>query len=165
MPSARRFPPPWIVDEHTESFIVRDKNGQALGYFYFEDEPGRRSAAKLLTKTRRGGWLQTSPSCRSCGRTCPARWTGARGGLFKMPLTIGRYGHNRDSGDGCGLGCSHTDPGPGRRTGSIGGWGSFSLNRSSIVSVLDRFFHRSQTGYLDQSVSQQFCYRGVLLEC
>ncbi len=65
--------------------------------------------------------------------SCP--WTGARGGLFKMPLTIGRYGHNRDSGDGCGLGCSHTDPGPGRRTGTIGGWGSFSPTRSSAVSV------------------------------
>ena len=38
------FPPPWIVEEHTESFIVRDANGQAFGYFYFEDEPGRRSA-------------------------------------------------------------------------------------------------------------------------
>jgi hypothetical protein len=29
---------------------VRDRNGQALAYVYFEDEPGRRSAAKLLTK-------------------------------------------------------------------------------------------------------------------
>jgi hypothetical protein len=34
---------------------VRDSIGQKLAYVYFEDEPGRRSAAKLLTKdeTRR----------------------------------------------------------------------------------------------------------------
>ena len=31
-------------------FIVRDKNGQGLGYFYFEEEPGRRTAASMLTK-------------------------------------------------------------------------------------------------------------------
>jgi hypothetical protein len=29
---------------------VRDHTGQALAYVYFEDEPGRRSAAKLLSK-------------------------------------------------------------------------------------------------------------------
>jgi hypothetical protein len=47
----RRFPPPWIVEEHNDAcFAVRDATGQALAYFYFEEEPGRRSAAKLLTK-------------------------------------------------------------------------------------------------------------------
>jgi hypothetical protein len=47
----RRFPPPWTIDEANDAcFIVRDAIGQALGYFYFEDEPGRRSAAKLLTR-------------------------------------------------------------------------------------------------------------------
>ncbi len=51
MPAARRFPPPWTVDEANDAcFIVRDSTGQALGYFYFEEEPGRRSAAKLLTR-------------------------------------------------------------------------------------------------------------------
>jgi hypothetical protein len=29
---------------------VHDSNGQQLAYIYFEDEPGRRSAAKLLSK-------------------------------------------------------------------------------------------------------------------
>jgi hypothetical protein len=29
---------------------VRDHSGQQRAYVYFEDEPGRRSAAKLLTK-------------------------------------------------------------------------------------------------------------------
>jgi hypothetical protein len=32
------------------SFIVRDNNGQALSYVYYEIEPGRRTAATLLTR-------------------------------------------------------------------------------------------------------------------
>ena len=51
MTSVHRFPPPWTLEENNNAcFIVRDNTGQALGYFYFEDEPGRRSAAKLLTR-------------------------------------------------------------------------------------------------------------------
>jgi hypothetical protein len=38
------------VEETDACFIVRDQNGQALAYIYFEDEPGRRAAAKLLTR-------------------------------------------------------------------------------------------------------------------
>jgi hypothetical protein len=33
-----------------DCFIVRDANGQALACVYFEEEPGRRSAAHLLTR-------------------------------------------------------------------------------------------------------------------
>jgi hypothetical protein len=47
----RRFPPPWTIEElNNACFIVSDANGQKLSYFYFEEEPGRRSAAKLLTR-------------------------------------------------------------------------------------------------------------------
>jgi hypothetical protein len=50
MPSPHRFPPPWSVEETDACFIVRDANGQALAYVYFEEEPGRRAAAHLLTR-------------------------------------------------------------------------------------------------------------------
>jgi hypothetical protein len=43
----RRFPPPWSVEEPDKldrrCFIVRDGNGQALAYVYFEQERGRRA--------------------------------------------------------------------------------------------------------------------------
>jgi hypothetical protein len=47
---ARRFPPPWSAEETDACFIVRDHDGQALAYVYFEQESGRRAAAKLLTR-------------------------------------------------------------------------------------------------------------------
>jgi hypothetical protein len=50
VPEARRFPPPWTVKDIGAAFVVADSTGQKLAYVYFEDEPGRRSAAKLLTR-------------------------------------------------------------------------------------------------------------------
>jgi hypothetical protein len=48
--SQRRSPPPWTVEEQAACFVVGDHNGLALAYVNFENEPGRRSAAKLLSK-------------------------------------------------------------------------------------------------------------------
>jgi hypothetical protein len=53
MPSTRRFPPPWTIEEHNDAcFIVRDSAGQALGYFYFEEEPGRRFGGQAAHQGR-----------------------------------------------------------------------------------------------------------------
>jgi hypothetical protein len=39
----RRFPPPWIIEEHNNAcFIAKDASGQALGVFLFRG--GVRSA-------------------------------------------------------------------------------------------------------------------------
>ena len=46
----RRFPSPWSIEESSACFIVRDGDKQALAYVYYENESGRRSAAKLLTR-------------------------------------------------------------------------------------------------------------------
>ena len=50
MTSPRRFPPPWTVEELDACFIVKDDAGQKLAYVYFEEEPGRRAATKLMTR-------------------------------------------------------------------------------------------------------------------
>jgi hypothetical protein len=52
------LPVAWSVEELDACFVVRDHNGQALAYVYFEDEPGRRSAAKLLSRDEAGGGLR-----------------------------------------------------------------------------------------------------------
>jgi len=50
MPSPRRLAPPWTVDEQTESFIIKDANGQPLAYVYLEDQPQRQMSMKRLTR-------------------------------------------------------------------------------------------------------------------
>jgi hypothetical protein len=44
------FPPPWSVEELDACFVVADSTRQKLAYVYFEDDPGRRSEAKLLSR-------------------------------------------------------------------------------------------------------------------
>jgi len=57
------------------SCFIRDTNGQALAYTYFEDEPGRRAAAHLPTRDEARRIAANSPSCRSC---CAGRPTARR---------------------------------------------------------------------------------------
>ena len=45
-----RFPSPWTTEETEACFIVKDRNGPAMAYVYFGNEPGRRTVAGLLTR-------------------------------------------------------------------------------------------------------------------
>jgi hypothetical protein len=55
----RRFPPPWTIEEANNAcFIVKDANGFAVSYVYFENEPGRRQSHDK----RRG----TPDRCQHC---------------------------------------------------------------------------------------------------
>jgi hypothetical protein len=60
----RRFPPPWSVEETQPCFIVRDSNGQALAFVYFEDSPAG-AAASPLTRDEARRIAITSPSWRT----------------------------------------------------------------------------------------------------
>jgi hypothetical protein len=37
----RRFPLPWTIDDNGSCFIVKDDDGHALAYAYYENEPRR----------------------------------------------------------------------------------------------------------------------------
>jgi hypothetical protein len=92
-PEPRRFPPPWIAEETDACFIVRDASRQALAYVYFEEEPGRRSAAKLLTRdeARRIAANQSAGVAAQAVRyqKLPAAFSGPARGIPGGP---GRFG-------------------------------------------------------------------------
>ena len=61
-----------------DSLVARERADAHLieaVFLYFQDEPGRRCRPSCSSETKRGGWLRTSPSCRSCcaGRTAAGR--------------------------------------------------------------------------------------------
>jgi hypothetical protein len=63
---ACRFPPPWLVEEQEACFTVRDGNGQALAYVYFEEDPGTPRGGQVAHPRRGSADRQTSPSCLNC---------------------------------------------------------------------------------------------------
>jgi hypothetical protein len=97
--AARRFPPPWTVEELEACYVVRDHGGQALAYIYFEEEPGRQSATKLLTKDEAGrrmklvttylvvhkGQIPCKRYCKRGHQTPYSRHQQRRGRCYKLP--------------------------------------------------------------------------------
>ena len=83
MTSPRRFLPPWTAEVTPNCFIVRDANGQALSYAYYEMSPVAARRPSCSAKTRPAGSRRISRSCQSCcGGAADTRatfWRGQRG--------------------------------------------------------------------------------------
>ncbi len=48
----RRFPSPWSFEDIGAAFVVKDSAEQKLAYVFYEEEPGRRSPAKMLSRDK-----------------------------------------------------------------------------------------------------------------
>ncbi len=78
--------------------MVRDHNGQKLAYVYFEEEPGRRSAAKLLTRDE--ARLTTSTCYHLHAVASPSHPAGATGHRVRRPEgRVRRVGASRSKPD------------------------------------------------------------------
>jgi hypothetical protein len=52
--TARRFPPPWTVEDIGGSFVVKGSNNRPLVFIYYWNGIGRRSLARLSTPRHDG---------------------------------------------------------------------------------------------------------------
>jgi hypothetical protein len=50
---AKRFPPPWTVEPHAESYVIRDSDSNPLGCVYFVQSPHQTNDCFL---TRDQAW-------------------------------------------------------------------------------------------------------------
>jgi hypothetical protein len=62
---ARRFPPPWKVEQIPGGYVVKDATGQSLAYVYARQTKAQADTAKCSRWTRPGALLQISLSCLS----------------------------------------------------------------------------------------------------
>jgi hypothetical protein len=46
----RGYRPPRSFEDIGAAYVMKDSGGQKLAHVYYKEEPGRRSAVKLLTK-------------------------------------------------------------------------------------------------------------------
>jgi len=49
LPQARRFPPPWNVEQIPGGYKVKDANGQSLAYVYGRETKADADTARVLT--------------------------------------------------------------------------------------------------------------------
>ena len=71
----RRFPPPWTFEEANGAcFVVKDANGFAMSYVYYESEPGRRHRRQPDDQRR------SSPDRRQYREATRAAWRRAEAG-------------------------------------------------------------------------------------
>jgi hypothetical protein len=58
------------------AFVVKDGSGQKLGYFYYEEEAGPHSTAKMLTKDEA---RRIAPNVTKLPECCEKKLAGAAG--------------------------------------------------------------------------------------
>jgi hypothetical protein len=85
--NARRFPPPWSVEETDTCFIVRDANGQAQ--IDSDNCPNQRAAAHLLTRDEAGRIAADPHAAMSMARLWRDQGKRMRLASFSLRCTAG----------------------------------------------------------------------------